>query len=95
MRSFPPIVRALLVCLIAGGLVQGQSAWKLSKTLHLGGEGGWDYVTAGPDNHPLFVPRSTHTMILDAGSGKILGDVPGQKIAHGVAIVNYARGVFH
>ena len=43
--------------------------------------------TADPDNHRLFVPRSTHTMILDADSGKILGDVPGQKIAHGVAIV--------
>ena len=26
-------------------------------------------------------------MILDADSGKILGDIPGQKIAHGVAIV--------
>ena len=87
MRSFRAIVPALLVCVLASGSVQGQSGWKVSKTLQVGGEGGWDYVTADPDNHRLFVPRSTHTMILDADSGKILGDVPGQKIAHGVAIV--------
>jgi hypothetical protein len=55
--------------------------------MHIGGEGGWDYVTADPDNHRLFVPRTTHTMIVDADSGKPLGDVPGQKTAHGVAIV--------
>lgn len=87
MQSLRAIVLALLVCLLTGGLVQAQSGWKVSKTFHIGGEGGWDYVTADPDNHRLFVPRSTHTMILDADSGKILGDVPGQKIAHGVAIV--------
>jgi hypothetical protein len=33
------------------------------------------------------VPRTTHTIIVDTDSGKVLGDVPGQKIAHGVAIV--------
>ena len=37
--------------------------------------------------HRLFVPRSTHTQIIDAITGKVLGDIPGQKIAHGVALV--------
>lgn len=87
MRSLRAVVLGLLVCLFTAGLVQAQSRWKVSNTLHIGGEGGWDYVTADPDNHRLFVPRTTHTIIVDADSGKILGDVPGQKIAHGVAIV--------
>ena len=51
------------------------------------GEGGWDYLTVDAVNHRLYVPRSTHTMVLDADSGKVIGDIPGQKIAHGVAIV--------
>jgi DNA-binding beta-propeller fold protein YncE len=68
-------------------LVHAQPGWKVSKTFPIGGEGGWDYVTADPDNHRLFVTRTTHTLIVDADSGKTLGDVPGQKIAHGVAIV--------
>ena len=85
------LLRAVFVSLLVGflpcGFMQAQSGWKVSKTLQIGGDGGWDYVTADPDGHRLFVPRTTHTMIVDADSGKTLGDVPGQKIAHGVAIV--------
>jgi len=36
--------------------------------------------------HRLFVPRSTHTQVIDADTGKVLGDIPGQKTAHGVAL---------
>jgi DNA-binding beta-propeller fold protein YncE len=87
MRSLRAIVLGLFVCLLTGGSVEAQSGWKVSKTLHIGGEGGWDYVTVDPSSHRLFVTRTTHTLILDADSGKVLGDVPGQKTAHGVAIV--------
>jgi len=87
MRSLRAVISSLFVCLLTVALVQAQSGWKVSKTLHVGGEGGWDYVTVDPESDRLFVTRTTHTMILDADSGKTLGDVPGQKISHGVAIV--------
>lgn len=64
-----------------------QSNWQVQRTFHIGGEGGWDYVTVDAPNHRLFVTRTTHTMAIDAGSGKVLGDIPGQKVSHGVAIV--------
>ncbi len=64
-----------------------QTDWSVTRTMHIGGQGGWDYLTVDAQTHRLFVPRSTHTMVLDANSGKVLGDIPGQKIAHGVAIV--------
>ena len=64
-----------------------QTNWAVVKTLPIGGPGSWDYLTVDSQTHRLFVPRSTHTMVIDAESGKILGDVPGQKNAHGVAIV--------
>lgn len=64
-----------------------QSTWKVANTLHVGGDGGMDYLTVDPQTHRLFVPRTTHTLVLDADSGKGLGDIPGQKNAHGVAIV--------
>ncbi len=66
---------------------QAQPNWSVSKTLPIGGEGGWDYVTADADHHRLFVTRTTHTMVIDTETGKTLGDIPGQKIAHGTAIV--------
>ena len=65
---------------------RAQSGWTVEKTFHIGGDGGWDYVTADPDHHRLFVTRTTHTLVLDTDSGKVLGDIPGQKTAHGVAI---------
>lgn len=61
--------------------------YHVSQTFHVGGEGGWDYLTVDPEHKLLYVPRSTHTMVLDANSGKTVADIPGQKRNHGVAIV--------
>jgi hypothetical protein len=69
------------------GLASAQTGWAVEKTFHIGGEGGWDYVTVDATNHRLYVPRSTHTMVIDEDSGKVLADIPGQKHNHGVAIV--------
>src|ERR1022692_2599213 len=44
-------------------------SYGVSETLHVGGPGGWDYLTVDPDHKLLFVPRSTHTMVLDAANG--------------------------
>lgn len=78
-----------LAILLATALLpaSAQSQWKVQKIFHVGGEGGWDYVTMDAAHHRLFVTRTTHTMALDSETGKTLGDIPGQKNAHGVAIV--------
>ncbi|HKV77200.1 MAG TPA: hypothetical protein VJP02_03630 [Candidatus Sulfotelmatobacter sp.] len=64
-----------------------QGTWTVEKTFHIGGEGGMDYITLDANNHRLYVPRSTHTMVIDADSGKVLAEIPGQKHNHGVALV--------
>ncbi|HEY3973475.1 MAG TPA: YncE family protein [Candidatus Sulfotelmatobacter sp.] len=61
--------------------------WAVEKTFHIGGEGGMDYITVDDKNHLLYVPRSTHTMVIDTESGKTVADIPGQKHNHGVALV--------
>jgi DNA-binding beta-propeller fold protein YncE len=76
-----------LALLLAGSLAGRGQQWEVTNTLHIGGEGAWDYVTVDASTHRLFVTRSTHTQVLDAASGKVLGDIPGQKRSHGVAIV--------
>ncbi len=60
--------------------------YRVSRTFQVGGEGGWDYLTVDPEHQLLYVPRSTHTMVLDAHSGKTVADIPGQKRNHGVAL---------
>jgi hypothetical protein len=87
---FRSLLAALLLTATSftlSGQVGAQSKWVVEKTFHVGGEGGWDYITVDSANHRLYVPRSTHTMVIDADSGKTIGDIPGQKHNHGVALV--------
>ena len=82
------VTKPLAFLPFAGSLpVLAQTNWSVVKTLPIGGQGSWDYLTVDSQTHRLFVPRRTHTMVIDADSGKTLGDIPGQKNAHGVAIV--------
>ena len=81
---------ALLIAVISFTLtarVAAQGTWAVENTFHVGGDGGMDYVTLDAKNHRLYVPRSTHTMVIDADSGRTLADIPGQKHNHGVALV--------
>lgn len=84
-KRFPAILNLVL---FAGLLpLVAQAEWAVTNTLHIGGPGGWDYVTVDRQTHRLYVTRTTHTMVIDARSGKVIADIPGQKNAHGVAIV--------
>jgi DNA-binding beta-propeller fold protein YncE len=79
-----------MLCLaLSAGLttLSAQTTWQVTNTFHIGGEGGWDYVTPDPQMHRFFVTRATHTMAIDEETGKVLGDIPGQTRSHGVAIV--------
>ena len=64
-----------------------QARLSVVKKFPIGGAGAWDYVTFDSDNHRLYVPRTTDTMVIDADSGKVIADIPGQKRVHGVALV--------
>ena len=89
MRVRTEFIAALLtlVSLTFSGRVVAQAGWAVENTFRIGGDGGWDYVTLDAKNHRLYIPRSTHTMVIDAESGKTLADIPGQKHNHGVALV--------
>jgi DNA-binding beta-propeller fold protein YncE len=80
------VIASLSAALLLSSAAFAQPQWQVAQTLHIGGEGRWDYVTVDSQNHHLFVPRTTHTMVLDE-QGKVLGDIPGQKGNHGVALV--------
>jgi DNA-binding beta-propeller fold protein YncE len=61
--------------------------WAVVKTLRIGGEGRWDYLTVDPASKLLYVPRSTHTQIIRADSGELAGDLKDTAGVHGVALV--------
>lgn len=79
--------RILISALLSIAPSAAQTDWTVLKTIPIGGPGSWDYLTVDPASHRLYVPRTTHTMVIDPESGKTLGDIAGQKNAHGVAVV--------
>ena len=47
------------------------------------GDGGTDYVTAEAATGRVFVSRSTHMMVVDGATGKVVGDIPNTPGVHG------------
>jgi DNA-binding beta-propeller fold protein YncE len=60
--------------------------YRVQRVLEAGGEGGWDYLALDAASHRLFVSRSSHVMVLDVESGKVVGDIPGTEGVHGIAL---------
>ena len=62
------------------------SGYKLLKKVMPGGEGAWDYLSADPSTHRLYISRGTHIQVLDA-DGALVGDIPNLQGTHGAQIV--------
>jgi len=60
--------------------------YHLLRSFDVGGEGGWDYLTVEAESRRLFVSRSTHVMVIDVESGKVVGDIPDTSGVHGIAL---------
>jgi DNA-binding beta-propeller fold protein YncE len=58
----------------------------VDKVYQVGGKGNWDYLTVDSKGGLLYVPRTTHTLVIDANTGKTVADIQGQKQNHGVAL---------
>jgi DNA-binding beta-propeller fold protein YncE len=84
------VALGLALCGAVGAHAESRPAagpYQVAEIFRIGGAGGWDYVTVDPEHKHLYVPRTTHTMVLDAATGKRVDDIPGQKGNHGVALV--------
>jgi DNA-binding beta-propeller fold protein YncE len=85
------ICAAAVVTIAAAPAPQG-SGYHLLKKVTLGGEGGWDYLSADPVSHRAFLSRGTHIMVVDA-DGNVVGDIPNVQGTHGAQLVNeFNRG---
>ncbi len=64
----------------------GASGYKVIKTIPLGGEGGWDYVYVDSSARRVYISRGTHTVVMDADTYAVVGDIPDTQGVHGIAI---------
>jgi DNA-binding beta-propeller fold protein YncE len=83
MRTF-----VLLLCglLIGAAASAAGPAYHVIKKLHLGGDGGWDYLTVDSAARRLYLSRSTHVMVVDIDTGQVAGDIPDTPGVHGIAL---------
>jgi DNA-binding beta-propeller fold protein YncE len=58
----------------------------VAKTYQVGGDGGWDYLTADSNARRLYISRGTHVIVLDLDSGKNVGDIADTPGVHGIAL---------
>jgi len=69
------------------------SGYRVVRSIPLGGVGGWDYVTVDSEARRIYIPRNTHILVVDADSGKLVGDIKGMNGLHGVAVApEFGRG---
>src|SRR5579864_1384105 len=77
---------AIGLCLAAGALAAAGPGYHVVTTYKLGGDGGWDYLTADADARRVYISRGTHVMVIDADSGKSVGDIGDTPGVHGIAL---------
>jgi DNA-binding beta-propeller fold protein YncE len=77
---------ALFVSLSATLAVGADPGYHVIKTYKLGGDGGWDYLNLDSSSRRLYISRATHVMVIDADSGKAVGDIPDTLGVHGIAL---------
>ncbi len=80
-------LRATLTLLAAAtALAAAAPGYKVINTYKVGGDGGWDYLTADSSARRLYISRATHVIVLDLDSGKTVGDIADTPGVHGIAL---------
>jgi len=72
--------------LAAAAVAAAGPGYHIIATYKLGGDGGWDYLTVDAAARRLYISRATHVMVVDADSGKSVGDIADTPGVHGIAL---------
>jgi DNA-binding beta-propeller fold protein YncE len=77
---------SLTLLVAAAALAAAGPGYKVVHTYKVGGDGGWDYLTADAAARRLYISRATHVIVLDLDSGKTVGDIADTPGVHGIAL---------
>jgi YVTN family beta-propeller protein len=72
----------------ASGAPSLGAGYHLTKTIPVGGDGGWDYIAFDGASRRLFISRGTRVIVLDPESGKTVGEIPNLSGVHGIALAD-------
>jgi DNA-binding beta-propeller fold protein YncE len=80
------LICTLILLSTAIFLAASAPGYRVTATYKVGGDGGWDYLTADADARRVYISCGTHVMVLDADSGKVVGDIADTQGVHGIAL---------
>src|ERR1700692_3956557 len=83
MRYF---LSSLTLLVAVAALAAPGPGYKVVNTYKVGGDGGWDYLTADVAARRLYISRATHVIVLDLDSGESIGDIGDTPGVHGIAL---------
>ena len=84
-KRFIIVFAVLSVVSLIAPVIGHAQTFKVAK-FDIKGEGGTDYVTVETATGRVFVSRSTHVMVVEGATGKVLADIPNTPGVHGVGI---------
>ena len=89
MRQFPTLLATVLSLASSTEVLAQVPAGDSTKVrrIAIGGEGGWDYLTADADAKRLYVSRGNRIVVVDTDSEKVVGELTDTPGVHGVAVV--------
>ena len=87
-------VTTVALALALGTATAGAQKYHVAATHVIGGDGSWDYVALDTAGHRVFIARENRVLVVDEASGKLVGQIPGFKRAHGIAFDYPARRGF-
>ncbi len=79
-------VSLLVAVPVASIAAQGAPNYKVARKVKIGGDGGFDYLTADPAAKRVFLSHSTQVIVYDLAKDTIAGVIPNTKGVHGVAL---------
>jgi len=80
------VVSIISLSLAAVALAATGPGYNVVTTYKLGGEGGWDYLITDADARRTYISRGTHVVVIDADTGKSVGDIADTPGVHGIAL---------
>ncbi len=60
--------------------------------IHIGGQGGFDYLAVDPASHRLYVSNSTQVVVIDVNKNAVVGTIADTPGVHGIAFVPGGKG---
>ena len=79
-------MKSLLTIALLASTAFGAEGYKVLTKYPIGGTGGWDYLAVDAANRRIYASHSTLVEVLDADSGKVVGQIKDLHNVHGIAI---------